>query len=185
MGEQTWTPSSLSPILTLHILTNYNRRAFVRHYPVTCKRSYNRSCKAFWWNDEAAVLSWRPIIQHICFWLQTCHRAFARGEQAINQWTGSTYKKRPRQALPSETDPYLIFPPFSCRWREIWETKTSLLSRHCSYSPDSLMWLHCQPSESAGVVIFLVSGRMWGGWRNSVPGHRCGIHISVVWDYIF
>lgn len=74
-------------------------------------KSSNHSC-AILQNDAAAALSWLPIILRICFHLQPCHRAFAKGEREINQWTSSTYKKRPCQALTSEADPYFIFPPF-------------------------------------------------------------------------
>lgn len=74
-------------------------------------KSSNHSC-ANLEDDAAAALSWLPIILHICFHLQPCHRAFAKGEREINQWTSSTYKKRPCQALTTEANPYFIFPPF-------------------------------------------------------------------------
>lgn len=84
---------------------------------------------------------------YLLFGLQPLPSSVCQGgasDQSVDQLN---IQKAP---LSSSLNPYLIFPPFSCRLRGD-ET-----SWHCSYPPDSLMWLHCQPFKSAGAVVLLV-----------------------------
>lgn len=63
-------------------------------------------------NRVAAVLN---CLHCICFWLQPSVFQSGASNQSVEQL--GKQKEQPCWALTSETNPYLIFPPFSCRWR--------------------------------------------------------------------
>lgn len=131
-------------------------------------------------NGRAAVFRPFPVIQH--YLLLGCNpgsRASAKWEWVINQWTSSTYRKHPCRALASEANPYLKFQYFHAD-REKWrENKTSLTSWHrCILLT---VWCHCTVSP-LNLPVLVLAGSMWS---KAIPGHRCDIHISVVWSYIF
>lgn len=88
-------------------------------------------------SDAAAVLSWLPIIQRICFRLQPCHRAFAKGgsERSINGPAQQT-KSAPVELSHLRQIHISYFLHFHADGGgDRGESKMSLLSWHCSYPP--------------------------------------------------